>query len=76
MKASGELSELLTPEPTSVGRARRLIEGALTASGHGELVEVAALLVSEVVTNSVLHAGTEIRKLSSPLRQLIIVSFV
>lgn len=34
---------------------------ALTASDHGELVDVATLLVSEVVTNSVLHAGTEIR---------------
>jgi PAS domain S-box-containing protein len=66
VKASGELSELLTPEPTSVGRARRLIEGAVTASGHGELVDVAALLVSEVVTNSVLHAGTEIRLRCQP----------
>ncbi|MDP8936309.1 MAG: PAS domain S-box protein [Actinomycetota bacterium] len=34
---------------------------AIKATGHDQLVDVATLLVSEVVTNSVLHAGTEIR---------------
>ena len=58
---AGELSQLLPPEGTSVGRARRLVTAAATAGGHGELVDVASLLVSEIVTNSVLHAGTEIR---------------
>ncbi len=53
--------ETLAPAPTSVGRARRLVAAALTASGHGELVDAVTLLVSEVVTNSLLHAGTEIR---------------
>jgi PAS domain S-box-containing protein len=55
-----ELSEVLPPEPASVGRARRLVATAVTASGQDELIDVATLLVSEVVTNSVLHAGTEI----------------
>ena len=58
---AGELSERLPPEPASVGRARRLVATAVTASGHDELVDVATLLISEVVTNAVLHAGTEIR---------------
>jgi len=56
----GELTEMLAPDATSAGRARRLVAAAVAASGHGELVDVATLLVSEVVTNSVLHAGTEI----------------
>ena len=55
------VSETLDPDPASVGRARRLLATALTASGRDDLVEVASLLVSEVVTNSLLHAGTEIR---------------
>lgn len=58
---AGELSELLPAEATSAGRARRLVTRAIIASGHEELVDLATLLVSEVVTNSVLHAGTEMR---------------
>ncbi len=63
-----ELSEVLPPEPASVGRARRLVATAVTASGQGDLVDVATLLVSEVVTNSVLHAGTEIHLTCHPRR--------
>lgn len=61
-EAGGPLvSETLEPEPASVGRARRLVAAALAADHHGEdVVDVATLLVSEVVTNSLLHAGTEI----------------
>jgi len=61
-EAGGPLvSERLEPDPASVGRARRLVAAALAAAGHGEdVADVATLLVSEVVTNSVLHAGTEI----------------
>lgn len=55
------LSGVLPPEPTSVGRARRMVASALETADRGDLVETAVLLVSEVVTNSVLHAGTEIR---------------
>lgn len=54
-------TETPAPEPASVARARRLVAAALAAADHGEdVVDVATLLVSEVVTNSVLHAGTEI----------------
>ena len=58
---AGELCELLPADPASVGRARRLVATAIAATGHDELVDLATLLVSEVVTNSVLHAGTEMR---------------
>ena len=56
---AGDLSESLPAEAASAGRARRLVAAAITASGHEQLVDVGTLLVSEVVTNSLLHAGTE-----------------
>ncbi|MDQ4130699.1 MAG: ATP-binding protein, partial [Actinomycetota bacterium] len=62
----GELSEILPPEPASVRRARHLVANVITASRPGELLETATLLVSEVVTNSLLHAGTEIRLRCQP----------
>jgi anti-sigma regulatory factor (Ser/Thr protein kinase) len=55
------------PEPTAAAAARRfvrdtlqtwLISGATTA-GHG-LVDDAVLLTSELVTNAVVHAGTQV----------------
>ncbi len=52
--------ETLAPEAASVSRARRLVADALQRSGHDDLVDVATLLVSEIVTNAVLHAGTSI----------------
>ena len=57
---------MLPPEAASVSRARRLVGAAMTAGGHDELVDVATLLVSEVVTNSLLHAGTEIHLSCQP----------
>ena len=62
----GRLSEVLPPEPASVRAARRLVASAITASDHDELLDLATLLVSEVVTNSVLHAGTEIHLRCQP----------
>ena len=50
----------LPPDTQSPSRARRLVESAL-ASDPTEVVEVVTLLVSEAVTNAVLHAGTEVR---------------
>lgn len=46
--------------PGSAGRARRFVAAALTDAGRPEAVEVAVLLVSELVSNAVLHAGTDL----------------
>ena len=50
----------LPPEPSSVGEARRLVRDLLVASDREDLLESGALVVSEVVTNALLHAGTPI----------------
>ena len=50
----------LPPEPSSVGEARRLVRGLLETSARDDLVDTGALLVSELVTNALLHAGTPI----------------
>jgi hypothetical protein len=49
---------MLEPEPSSVSKARRYCEACLTAWDAVELVDTVSLLVSELVTNVVLHAGT------------------
>lgn len=49
---------LLPPRTTSPGRARRFVEGSLEGVELQEAATTAALLVSELVTNAVLHAGT------------------
>ena len=46
--------------PASVGSARRLVSAALRDWGLDHLVDPAALLVSELVTNAVLHARTAV----------------
>lgn len=50
----------LDAHPSSVGEARRLVRGALTDAGRHDLAENAELLVSEVVTNALVHAGTAV----------------
>ncbi len=45
----------------AAGRSGERASRPQAASGHEELVDLATLLVSEVVTNSVLHAGAEMR---------------
>ena len=49
---------MLEAEPGSVSKARRYCEQRLADWGAGDLVDTVALLVSELVTNVVLHAGT------------------
>ena len=51
----------LPAEPASVRQARRFVDRALADVGAGSLAEVAGLLVSELVTNAVIHAGGVIR---------------
>jgi PAS domain S-box-containing protein len=61
--ASYSADEALTlpPEPSSVAAARHFVGERLRAARvSDDLVDTATLLTSELVTNSVLHAGTEI----------------
>jgi PAS domain S-box-containing protein len=48
------------PHPSSVGDARRLVREQLNGAGRADLVEAAELVVTEVVTNALVHAGTTI----------------
>lgn len=48
------------PVPECVGDARRLLRELLEDAGRGGLVEVAELVVSELVTNALLHAATSV----------------
>jgi len=53
---------MLPKDPESVGRARETTRRALRAAGlPDDHVERAALLVSELVTNAVVHAGSDVR---------------
>lgn len=48
-------------EPTAAGRARRAVREALEVAGATHLRDMAELVVSELVTNAVVHAGTRMR---------------
>jgi PAS domain S-box-containing protein len=50
----------LDPEPRSAGLARTVVSELLEACGLEQLLDTAALLVSELVTNAVLHTATSI----------------
>lgn len=47
-------------EPASAGKARRFVDATLRGWSCEHLVDVASLLVSELVANAVLHAGTTV----------------
>jgi len=50
----------LPPHPASVGRARRFVVDRLAELGVADPAANAELIVSELVTNAVMHAGTTI----------------
>lgn len=50
----------LQPVPESARAARRLVSDVLTEIGKPDLADAATLLVSELVTNAILHARTSI----------------
>lgn len=50
----------LAANPTSAYAARNFVGGTLDNWGRGDLVEVAMLLTSELVTNAIVHAGTDL----------------
>jgi anti-sigma regulatory factor (Ser/Thr protein kinase) len=53
-------STTLPPEPTSSRACRRFLVTTLEAWEADQFADEAVLLLSELVTNAVLHAGTEI----------------
>ncbi len=55
-----ERRERLEPRPESARLARQLVLAALKEADRPDLVDVAELLVSELVTNAIVHARTEI----------------
>ena len=56
----GASEQRLEPTPTAVSQARAMVREVLDAAGRSDLAEIATLLVSELVTNAVLHAGTQV----------------
>jgi PAS domain S-box-containing protein len=48
---------ILAPDPVSAGIARRHVTTVLDEAGAAALIDQAQLLVSEVVTNALLHSG-------------------
>jgi len=62
--ATGAMQRQLTlpPAPDSARHARRFVGEVLTAAGVvGDVLDVATLLTSELVTNGIVHAHTELR---------------
>jgi PAS domain S-box-containing protein len=51
-------SRSFPPQPSSVAEARGMVRDLLVETDRDDLAETATLLVSEVVTNALLHAGT------------------
>lgn len=54
------LERTLPPRAASAAAARRLVSQALEATPYSALVDAALVAVSELVTNALVHAGTEI----------------
>ncbi|HWH28623.1 MAG TPA: ATP-binding protein [Mycobacteriales bacterium] len=50
----------LPPDGSSPALARRHLRTVLLAAGHGAVLDDALLLVTELVTNAVVHAGTDV----------------
>lgn len=57
---------VLPAEAASARSARRWAAHQVVQMGRQDLVDVVELLVSEVVTNSILHAGTTVRVMIRP----------
>ena len=65
----GAVERRLPAHPASVSQARTLVRDLLVEADRPELVETAVLLVSEVVTNALLHAGHPDRHLGLARRR-------
>jgi PAS domain S-box-containing protein len=58
--AHGSFERRLEPQPACVSEARRQVRDLLLSNNRADLLDPTLLLVSEVVTNALLHAGTVI----------------
>jgi anti-sigma regulatory factor (Ser/Thr protein kinase) len=63
----------LLPGPSAPGRARDFLIAACRAWAVPEFLETGALVVSELVTNAVQHAGTAIRVVISLVDSVLTV---
>jgi anti-sigma regulatory factor (Ser/Thr protein kinase) len=61
VSAATPLNVRLSPDLTAPALARRLVRAVLTEWGLPALVDDACLVTSEIVTNSVIHAGGDLR---------------
>lgn len=58
-EALAQAEQTFEPHPSSVGRARAFAREMISGSGHGvEVLDTVELLLSELVTNAVLHADS------------------
>ena len=55
------VDQVLPPEATSAGEARRLLRDALSGVDFDDSMDAAQVAVSEIVTNALVHAGTPMR---------------
>lgn len=51
---------LLAPEDRSPGAARRIVRNAVMEAGLDQILDEALLLTTELVTNALVHGGTEV----------------
>ena len=64
--ARGVLTVELPPEPASATRARSFAREELAASVPDDTLDTVALLVTELVTNAILHARTPLQLILDP----------
>lgn len=55
------VDQMLPALPSSAGEARRLLRQALPGDASEDAIDAAALALSEIVTNALVHAGTPMR---------------
>jgi DNA-binding NarL/FixJ family response regulator len=60
VEAVVQASTSLAGEPRSAGEARRFVATTLEEWADGPLLETVTLLTSELVTNAIVHAGSEV----------------
>lgn len=66
----------LPPAPESARQARRFVAAVVTAAGGGDFLETATLLTSELVTNGIVHAHTELQVVVEATRRWVRVEVI